>query len=444
MKLFGFLKKNKENDTFRISELDKLWIEDNFRWLIKVFGYPYYENEQILLSENYFPNSFSVSKVLIENIIKDLCFLFQIQEDKLSFEVVKDIRDSYDTPYEIEGKPFETTVRIEEGNYKISIANSLHNNPKRLIYSLVYDFIKIKLTDNKLEYDTADDTDLFIYLTGIYFGFGVLLSHSLKDIGSVNDGFWVTKWNYISEMPTEVMAFALATYSNLIEQDAPKWIDQLPSDLKSQFRKAIKYLKDNPNDLYDKRELQSNELFKAASERYLENDFEEAITLLQNVLFLTKNDVMKAEVYNNLGYIAIRLKNYEQASSYFKSSLRIIPNYGYANDNLGYALIQLGQLEEGKSFLEKALQTENNDPAYTYRNFALYHQAKGEMKKAEEYFRKSFESITQSVDLLEYHYAEFLIMNGDKEKGLEFLKLAAQKGEHEAIEKLNKIEKNEG
>ncbi|WP_298143651.1 tetratricopeptide repeat protein [Flavobacterium sp.] len=444
MKLFGFLKKNKENDTFRISELDKLWIEDNFRWLIKVFGYPYYENEQILLSENYFPNSFSVSKVLIENIIKDLCFLFQIQEDKLSFEVVKDIRDSYHTPYEIEGKPFETTVRIEEGNYKIYIANSLQNNPKRLIYSLVYDFIKIKLTDNKLEYDTADDTDLFIYLAGIYFGFGVLLSHSLKDIGSVNDGYWVTKWNYISEMPTEVMAFALATYSNLIEQDAPKWIDQLPSDLKSQFRKAIKYLKDNPNDLYDKRELQSNELFKAASERYLENDFEEAITLLQNVLFLTKNDVMKAEVYNNLGYIAIRLKNYEQASSYFKSSLRIIPNYGYANDNLGYALIQLGQLDEGRSFLEKALQTENNDPAYTYRNFALYHQAKGEMKKAEEYFRKSFESITQSVDLLEYHYAEFLIMNGDKEKGLEFLKLAAQKGEHEAIEKLNKIEKNEG
>lgn len=443
MKLFGFLKKNKENNTFRIAEPDKLWVEANFRWLIKVFGYPYHNNEQVLLSENYFPNSFSGNKIRIENIITDLCFLLQIQEDKLSFEVVKDIRDSCDLPYKIEGKPFETTVRTEGGNYKIYIANSLQKNPKRLIYSLVYDFIKIKLTDNKLDYDTADDTDLFISLAGIYFGFGVLLSHSLKDIGSVNDGFMVTNWTYISEMPTEVMAFALATHSTLIEQDAPKWADQLPSDLQSQFRKAIDYLKDNPNDLYNNRELQSDELITAADQQYLVNNFEEAASLFQKVLFLTNNEVKKAEVYNNLGYISIRLKNYEQASSYFKSSLRIIPDYGYANDNLGYALIQLGQLDEGRAFLEKASQTENNDPAYTNRNFALYHQKKGDMEKAEEYFRKSFETSTNSVDLLEYHYAEFLIMNGDKERGLEFLKIAAQKGEHEAIEKLNEIEKNE-
>lgn len=64
---------------------------------------------------------------------------------------------------------------------------------------------------------------------------------------------------------------------------------------------------------------------------------------------------MKADVYNNLGYYSIRLKNYEQSVSYFKSSINIMPDYGYANDNLGYALIQLGKLEEGKEFLEKAM-----------------------------------------------------------------------------------------
>jgi tetratricopeptide (TPR) repeat protein len=151
---------------------------------------------------------------------------------------------------------------------------------------------------------------------------------------------------------------------------------------------------------------------------------------------------MKADVYNNLGYYNIRLKNYEESVSYFKSSIKIIPDYGYANDNLGYALIQLGKLEEGKEFLEKALKTENNDIAYNYRNYALYYQAKGELNKTEYYFKKSFEFITDPVDLLEYHYADFLIKNGDTEKGLEFLKKAVDKGEPEAIEKLNKIKKN--
>jgi Tfp pilus assembly protein PilF len=441
MKLFGFLK-NKEIDTFRITEPDRLWVEDNFRWLIKVFGYPYRESEQILLSENYFPKTFKGDKVLIENIINDLSSLLQIREEKISFEVVNDIRDSYGMPYEIEGKPFETELETEDGKYKIQIANSLQKHPKRLIYSLVYEFIRIKLTDNKLQFDTGDDTDLFIYLAGIYFGFGVLLSQNLKDTGRIDDGFWETKWNYISEMPNEIMAFALATYSKLIEQDSPKWKDDLPSDLKNQFEKAIKYLADNPSELYDKQELEANELLKLAYDQYLNNEFEEGIANLQKILFLTNDDVMKADVYNNLGYYSIRLKNYEQSVSYFKNSIQIIPDYGYSYDNLGYALIQLGELEEGKEWLDKAMETENNDFAYTYRNFALYYQAKGEMNKAEDYFKKSFESILDSVDLLEYHYAEFLMMNGETDKGLEILKKAVEKGEPEAIEKMNEIKKN--
>ena len=64
------------------------------------------------------------------------------------------------------------------------------------------------------------------------------------------------------------------------------------------------------------------------------------------------------------------------------------------------------------------------------------------MNKAEEYFKKSFDSIKDSVDLLEYHYADFLIKNVQTEKGLVFLKKAVEKGEPEAINKMNEIKKN--
>lgn len=440
MKLFGYFK-NKDINTFRITEPDRLWVEDNFRWLIKVFGYPYPESVQILFSENYFPKTFKGDKVSIDNIIKDLCSLLQIREEKISFEVVNDIRDLYGVPYEIEEKPFETELEIQEEEYKIYIANSLQKHPKRLVYNLVYECIRIKLTDNKLQFDTGDDTGLFIYLAGIYFGFGVLLSHNLRDTGRVNDGFWETKWNYISEMPNEIMAFALATYSKLIDQDLPKWKEDLPDDLKSQFENAIKYLTDYPSELYDTKELEANVLFKTAYDQYVKNEFEEAIANLQKILFLTGDDIMKADVYNNLGYYSTRLKKYEQSVSYLKNSIQIIPDHEYANNNLGYALIQLGMLEEGKEFLEKTLATENNDAAYTYRNLAIYYHAKGEINKAEDYFKKSFESLTAPVDLLEYHYADFLIKNGEIEKGLEFLTKSVEKGEPEAIEKMNEIRK---
>jgi hypothetical protein len=93
------------------------------------------------------------------------------------------------------------SLETEEGKYKIQIANSLQKHPKGRIYSLVYEFIRIQLTDSKLQFDTGDDTDLCIYLAGIYFGFGVLLSQNLKDTGRIDDGFWETKWNCISDTP---------------------------------------------------------------------------------------------------------------------------------------------------------------------------------------------------------------------------------------------------
>ena len=437
MKLLGLFK-NKKTDLFLITETDRLWVEDNFKWLISVFGYPSRESTQILLTNEYFPQTLKGNKVLAENIIIDLCSLFQIQEERITFEFIKDIRDSYGLPYEIQGKQVEISFEFEDEKYRIQIANFLQNHPNRLIYSLIYEFIRIKLTDNNLQYDSGNDTDLFIYLAGIYFGFGVLLSQNLKDIGKANDGFWETKWNYISEMPYEIMAFALAIHSSLIEEEAPNWMDNLPSELAIQYQRAQKYLVENPSKLYDKKELEANELFRISFDQYQNNEFEEAITSLKKILFLTNDDSMKADVFNNIGYYNVRLKNFEQSIPYFRKSLQIHPDYGFANDNLGFALIQIGEVKEGKECLDKAMDTGNNDIAYTYRNLALYYQAIGEVNRAEEYFKKSFESKTDSVELLEYHYSEFLISNGQPEKGFEYLKMAVEKGEPEAIEKMKK------
>jgi Tfp pilus assembly protein PilF len=94
-----------------------------------------------------------------------------------------------------------------------------------------------------------------------------------------------------------------------------------------------------------------------------------------------------------------------------------------------------GELELGLSYLEKAIQTDNNNAAYSFRNKALYYQKKGDNVSAEEYFQKAYEMETP-VDLLDYFYGLFLIAQGRIDEGREYLQLSADAGEREGEERM--------
>jgi len=235
------------------------------------------------------------------------------------------------------------------------------------------------------------------------------------------------------------MAFSLATYANLTGENNPSWKEEFKGDFKKMIEDAVAYLQANPNDLYDAMEVKANDLFNQANDHFENNQLEAAISALQKILFITSDDVMKADVYNNMGYYYMRKKDYQQGISNFRKALILGPEYGFANDNLGYALIMTDELEEGLLYLQKAMRTPDNDIAYTFRNFALYHQRRNEPALAEEFFRKSFEQKT-AVDLLEYHYGEFLLEQGDIENARAFFLKSAQKKEEEGISKLGQLE----
>lgn len=437
MKILGF--NLSPGGNFKITEDDRLWVEENFRWLKEVFGYPNKLEEQVLLTPKFFPATFAAPAVTVDNVITDLSKQFGIPRHIVRHEIVTDLRDYNNIPYQIEGKPFECETELRKGQYKIFVAKSLEKHPQRLIYSLIYEFIRIRLIESDIEFDVGgDDTGLFIFLAGIYYGFGVVLAQNLEHAGRSNDGMWEIKWNYVSEMPLPVMAFSLATYANLRGEQDPIWKNEFKGDFKKMFEDALAYLRENPNDLYDEVEVKANDLFNLANDHFEKNELEEAIATLQKILFLSNDAHLRADVYNNMGYYYLRMKDYQQGMSNFRKALTLGPEYGYANDNLGYALIMTGELEEGRSYLERAMQTANNDAAYTFRNFALYHQRKKEFDLAEEFFQKAFDQQTP-VDLLEYHYAEFLLEQGDIEKAKVFFQKSSEKKEEEGISRLRQL-----
>ncbi|MEZ4800299.1 MAG: hypothetical protein R2809_11100 [Flavobacteriales bacterium] len=92
-----------------ISETDQQWVEDNFIWLIKVFGYPSPESDQILLQNTIFRIPLKLKKFQLKMSLQT-CVHFLKCNGADIFEVVSDIRDTYGIPYEIQGKPFETVL----------------------------------------------------------------------------------------------------------------------------------------------------------------------------------------------------------------------------------------------------------------------------------------------------------------------------------------------
>ncbi|MBS1918098.1 MAG: tetratricopeptide repeat protein [Bacteroidetes bacterium] len=431
-----------DNKRFYITDTDKEWVTDTFKWLVKSYGYPSGDFNPILYTETFFPKSFAHKQIAIEPLLQDLCLLNKIAPSKISFTVVEDIRDGSETPYSFQGMPFECeleAIKTDSGhNYKLIFAKSIIKNPKRLLFNVVFQFIQIRLAEVNIDWIHNEHHFVF-YLIGIFKGWGVILAQTITDVGKQTDGFWQRSWNFTSSMPVPVMVYAMALHSSMIDQPNPAWKNFLPSDMKKEFENAISYIAQDANPVINKQELLAKSFFKEAFQYSKQKNFDDAISAYQKAIFLTQSNSLKATIYNNIGYSHLWKTEYQKSISNFQKALEINPSFGYANDNIGFAFIMLGDTDTGKYYLSIAQQTKENDAAYSYRNMALYHQKRNEVSKARECFQKAFENIKIPVDWLEYFYARFLFEQGEIEQAMSYMEMAVEKGEPDAIKWMSEI-----
>ena len=433
-----------KND-FHITDADKEWVHASFEWLVKSYGYPKPGFTPVLLTEQFFPLTLAHKKNAVEPLLADLCALFKIDPTKISFQIEKDITDTYGTPYEIHGEPFECDLEViqqdGENHYKLFFANALLKTPKRLVFNAVFQFIQIRLGQSDINWIGDEEHYFLFYLIGIYTGWGVILAQTMIDIGRKSDGFWIRRWKYISPMPIPVMAYGMALHSFMIEEKEPAWKNFLPPDIRVQYEKACDHISQDPNPVFNKQELNANILFKEASQQAKEKNLDSAIETYQKAIFLTQDDHLKSSIYHNIGYTLECKGDFEKSIPFFQKALAINPKVGYANENLSFAFIMMGDTDTGIYYHSIASQTGKSVKAYSYRNLAMYHQKRGEIEKARQNFQKAFEYITIPVDWLEYLYARFLYELGEKEEALLYLQMAVEKGEPQAIQWMKEIDK---
>lgn len=445
MGLFNkFISKNTSaGESFSITIEDKKWVDSSFKWLIQTFGYPAKGSLPYLFNEESFPVTFTEKKISVEHLLIDLCNLYSIDRTLISFTLITDIRDVSMTPYEIQGRAFESeldfSVENSRTHYNIHIANNLLGKEYLLLRRLILELTKVKLNEKKPNFVANGNGIYFSYLASIYFGFGVLISKALVEVGVEYKAGWQKTWRTKSEVPFQIVSYALANYSKLIDDETPIWKKDLPADVIAEFDLAMQYLLENPdentifNEEVFENEIKAREHQDVAKSLMKSKQFNEAIIEYDLAIPLVIDKDLLSLLYLNTGYAYIRLGEYENSLPSLIKSLELRPYYGYPLNNMGFAYIMLGQLEKGKECLDKVADKDNILEAYSLRNYGVYYLKKENILLAEYYFKKAFE-MNLPVDLLEDFYSQLLVMKNNSSEDMERLPKSVQKGETEGIE----------
>ena len=438
MPFFRFKSNRTEPD---VTEDMRLWIEQTITFLIQTFGHPHLDRNQFRYDTKEYNHSDPHKH--LNNVGNELRNFLKLTHVELSIEVIKDIRDSGLDAFEIDGTIIDSELEITDTGYVINLSNHITQNPVLLLRFLIIELLKVKFIENDmLDVVEQEDVLIMMFIASIHFGFGVLIGNNLNNYQYASDGFYTETQRIVAPITVEQFAYALTCYTIIDDfKRVEDWKNQLSGDMLKEFNIDLAFVERHPIESMDPSgNIQAAIQYYSAGKLYKENAFEQAIVHYSQVLNYSTADFLHADTQNNIGYCYLRLRDYENSIVHFEQSRSTLPNFGFATDNLGYVHIVLGNLNEAQQLLEKASLIPTNDPAYTARNYALYHWKKGELNEAGERFKEAYELQTVRVDLLDLYYGQFLIELGHKADGMHYVQTAVDHNEPEAIEYLSTIE----
>ena len=436
-------KSSKQHNNYEILKQNRDWIDFGLLELVIQFGIPDSDQPVFNFSSEYFPKTFSSSEIHVEALISDLQFHFELEKVEINYTYYTDIGSVDHIPFEQEGFQKSSYTTALNGIHTIHLAESLKSKPSQLVHRLIYELVLIYLVEINFPFADTPNPETFVYLAGIYLGFGTTLLPGLSETGYSNDGFWEKNWTIVSEFPDHEMLFAMVTRIKVIMKGNLDWIHHLSKADQKIALEINDFLDSNPSIILTPEKIEACSEYSNAKFSIDQGKAEKGIELLRSAIKKTSDLRDHFFFLHNIGYQLLVAGELNQALVLIEESLEIDPLYSYALDNKGYCLIQLGKLEEGLSFVEKSMAIGDNQDGYSYRNLALYYQAKGNPTKSEECFKKALEYDEYHVDLLHYHYALFLESKGDLTGAIEHLEKSASFKEEQGIEKLKYLRESE-
>ena len=180
------------------------------------------------------------------------------------------------------------------------------------------------------------------------------------------------KFRYHRLVLVALCSAALMFFANITHKQLRHWVDSI-----TLFQHALQVTGDNEIAYYSI----GNELVKKGR-------LAKGIDFYRSALRLKPQF---SDVHNNLGVALARTGNLDKAVNHFLIALQIKPNYAEAHNNLGVTLRSKGQLPEANRHYREALRL---DPAYAeaYNNLGLLLMQQGKLEEALIFFKKSLEN----------------------------------------------------
>lgn len=220
-----------------ISVKEKVWIEQRFTWLVRVFGLQRL-NEVVVVVPTpvFFPEPFRGTEAEVGSLVQHVCNWFKVDSNRFEFvfidEKVAKIKQVHGL-YQVDEAKKET----------ISLSRSLLTDPISLIATIAHELAHgLLLGDGKISSDEADHefvTDLLTVFLGLgVFSANAVIRESYKR-GSLLYIWSISKNGYFSE---DMYGYSLALFAWIRRERKPDWRTHLRPNVRRIFEKSLNYL----------------------------------------------------------------------------------------------------------------------------------------------------------------------------------------------------------
>lgn len=384
------------------------WIEENFSWLVETFGLATLKKTPLVfVSETHFPTLYAEDSLSLDGCLTDLIKHFRLDDIQVDLKFKK----KEGTPHILKKK--------NAGDYTIEL-HEIPEDINEVIYRLAVNCSKIKLLEEGVDVENEDASDLFLFMTLVFFGFGDFITNKIFK----EQNGQLIKDSIDHDIAARIIHLYLALKQAPVATD---WFSTIKKPLKNTLNKpATKNFVAKIEAL----DFVVNKI-KNAWQMYDAGMNTLAISVCREVL---PQDPSNLFLLDSLAYFLLREQHYEEAIKHLLKVIDIDKDFAPAQNNLGYAYLMTNELEKGNHHLKIAFSLDNHN-ALIERNLGIYKASIGNINEAIQHFDRAIE-LDKDTELIYYFIGLTYLEQGEKEKAVQAFKDSAAIGEKESIDML--------
>jgi tetratricopeptide (TPR) repeat protein len=425
--MFGLFKKQPKIDF--ISKGDIGWVEDNLIWFIEGFGLDRIRKHPFLFPDYHtFPYTDLNNNEQFEKLIAQLSEIIELNRESIEVVFFDDLfAKEWITWGPVGPASTASSVHLRLMNetgakFRIELAKSNLKHPQLLVSVLARELVRTKLIREYLLNPSLDNSEPFLDLATIFFGFGILTANSFM----TNEINWINRHGFL---PIEITSYANGLICYLADLN-PKEIERhFNLNGRDLFLRSSQFLNESKDTTLTKEMIHlcdtKHRINKGSSKAFEEMDFEKVHKLNAELIQLEPENVI---AFNNIGYAFMKQRDYLNAIGAFTKSIGVDPYFDYAFNNRGYCKLNIMDLDGGLNDIETALQMDNSN-AFAHRNLGLYYFLSKEFGKALESYDRSIK-LDDDTELIHFLSSKAFEAVGDFENAKAHFEKSRLKNEY--------------